>query len=102
MEGASCSEIDDKVLTYLEKKGYAEQLLHRTGHGFGITVHESPWIARGSGHVLKENMVISMEPGIYFQGKGGFRHSDTVLVTRNGYDVLTGFPTDLESLTLPD
>ena len=99
--GAACSEIDDKVLTYLEKKGYGEQILHRTAHGFGITVHERPWLARGSKDVLRENMVISMEPGLYFAGKGGFRHSDTVLVTKNGYEILTEFPTDLESLTLP-
>jgi Xaa-Pro aminopeptidase len=100
-DGAACSEVDNKVLTYLEKKGYGEQILHRTAHGFGITVHERPWLARGSKEVLRENMVISMEPGLYFAGKGGLRHSDTVLVTKNGYEILTEFPTDLESLTLP-
>lgn len=100
-DGAACSEVDDKVLTYLEKKGYGEQILHRTAHGFGITVHERPWLARGSKDVLRENMVISMEPGLYFAGKGGLRHSDTVLVTKRGYEILTEFPTTLESLTLP-
>ena len=101
-DGVACAEIDDKVLTYLEKKGYGEQILHRTAHGFGITVHERPWLARGSKEILRENMVISMEPGLYFPGKGGIRHSDTVLVTKNGYETLTEYPTDLESLTLPD
>jgi len=73
-EGAVCSEIDDKVLKYLEKKGYEEQIIHRTGHGLGITVHERPWLARGSEDILRESMVISMEPGVYLADKGGFRH----------------------------
>jgi hypothetical protein len=46
-------------------------------------------------------MVISVEPGIYFQGLGGVRHSDTVLVTKGGHEVLTTkVPTDLESLVI--
>lgn len=98
--GAAGSEIDDRVLTYLEKKGCQEQIIHRTGHGLGITVHERPWLARGSEDVLRENMVISIEPGLYFSGKGGFRHSDTILVTKGGYEILSQFPIDLESLTL--
>ena len=48
--------------------------------------------------MLEENMVISIEPALYFDDVGGFRHSDTVLVTKNGYENLTHYPTDLESL----
>jgi hypothetical protein len=43
-------------------------------------------------------MVISIEPGIYIPEIGGFRHSDTVLITDSGYECLTKFPTDLQSL----
>jgi Xaa-Pro dipeptidase len=93
--GMSCSELDGRVNEFLRKKegyeGYGtdEQRLHRTGHGFGLGNHEAPWLAEGSEDQLAENMVISIEPGIYLKGLGGFRHSDTVLVTHKGYEVLT-------------
>ena len=74
--------------------------LHRTGHGFGLGNHEAPWVAEGSPDILAENMVISIEPGIYMKGIGGLRHSDTVLVTKDGCELLTHLPTDIESLTI--
>jgi Xaa-Pro dipeptidase len=52
--------------------------------------------------VEEENMVISIEPGIYVPDIGGFRHSDTVLVTNSGAQYLTKYPKDIESLTVPD
>ena len=45
-------------------------------------------------------MVLSVEPGLYVRGLGGFRHSDTVLVTEDGIELLTDYPRELESLTL--
>lgn len=100
--GASCAEIDATVNAFLASNGYSapDVRLHRTGHGFGLSAHEGPWIAVGSGHVLAENMVISIEPGIYLPEIGGFRHSDTVLVTSDGYETLTHVPTSLAELTL--
>ena len=87
---------------FLSAEGYGdeEQRLHRTGHGLGLGNHEAPWIAEGSDQVLEENMVISIEPGIYADGLGGIRHSDTILVTRDGYEILTKLPTDMDSLTM--
>jgi len=52
--------------------------------------------------VEEENIVISIEPGIYVPDIGGFRHSDTVLVTNSGAEYLTKYPKDIESLTVPD
>jgi Xaa-Pro dipeptidase len=89
------------VLDVLKRRGYGKYILHRTGHGFGITGHEPPWVAVGSETILKKNMVISIEPGIYIPGLGGFRHSDTVLVTEDGCVSLTKWPDRLEELTLP-
>ena len=99
--GLSCAELDGKVNDFLSAEGYTreDQRLHRTGHGFGLGNHEAPWIAEGSDDVLRENMVISIEPGVYL-GHGGYRHSDTVLVTRDGYELLTRQPTNLETLTI--
>ena len=98
--GVRAEEVDRKVLSIIEDAGYGKNILHRTGHGFGITGHEPPWIALGSEHVLTKNMVVSIEPGIYIEGVGGFRHSDTVLVTDNGCVSLTEYPDSLDELTL--
>jgi Xaa-Pro dipeptidase len=98
--GASCAEIDVAANGFLRQEGYGEYLLHRTGHGFGLSTHEGPWVAEGSDDVLASGMLISVEPGIYLPGVGGVRHSDTVLVTDEGPESLTRYPTDLDSLTL--
>ncbi|MGH8857002.1 MAG: M24 family metallopeptidase [Polaromonas sp.] len=100
--GVACAEIDASVNAYLGKEGFADcqTRLHRVGHGFGLGNHEPPWIAEGSGHVLATNMVISIEPGLYQQGLGGYRHSDTVLATADGYRTLTKAPRELQQLVL--
>lgn len=100
-EDAICSEVDLAARNYLIEKGYGENLLHRTGHGIGIGTHEAPWIAEGYDKPLKENMIISIEPGVYIHGYGGVRHSDTVLVKKKGYELLTKFPRELEKLVIP-
>ena len=99
--GIAAAAVDEAVLNVLKRRGYGKYILHRTGHGFGITGHEPPWVAMGSETILKKNMVISIEPGIYIPGLGGFRHSDTVLVTDDGCVSLTNWPDRLEELTLP-
>jgi Xaa-Pro dipeptidase len=98
--GVGCAELDSAARTFLQQEGYGTRLLHRTGHGFGLGNHEAPWVAEGSTEVLQENMLISIEPGIYLDGIGGIRHSDTVLVTREGYECLTRYPTGLAAMTL--
>jgi Xaa-Pro dipeptidase len=98
--GVRAADVDDAVLGFLERKGYGPAILHRTGHGFGITGHEPPWIARGSQDVLEPGMVISVEPGLYLPELGGFRHSDTVLITETGYEILTKTSDRLEDLVL--
>ena len=96
--GTKSSDIDVATREYLIKNGYESNLLHRTGHGIGLSNHETPFISLGDDEPLKENMVISIEPGIYIDGVGGYRHSDTVLITKNGYELLTKFPIDVDSM----
>jgi Xaa-Pro dipeptidase len=99
--GASCHAIDAAVNQFLAEKGWTPSLrLHRTGHGFGLGNHEPPWIAEGSSDVLAANMVISIEPGLYQTGVGGYRHSDTFLVTDDGLQRLTCAPDALADLVL--
>ena len=100
--GMACSELDGCVNEFLRKEGYSgdDQRLHRTGHGFGLGNHEAPWISEGSEDRLVENMVISIEPGIYLDGIGGVRHSDTVLVTNDGFRLLTRSRVERGSLVI--
>ena len=100
--GTRCEDIDLATQEYFKSLGYGDAIHHRTGHGIGLGNHEAPFLSAGGDHVLEENMVISIEPAIYFDDIGGFRHSDTVLVTKNGYEVMTDYPTDLESLIVRD
>jgi Xaa-Pro dipeptidase len=98
--GVLCAEIDIAANGFLRTRGYEGNILHRTGHGIGLGNHEEPWLAEGDDRPLQENMIVSIEPGIYFAERGGYRHSDTVLITRDGYEMLTHFPVSLEELTL--
>jgi Xaa-Pro dipeptidase len=100
--GLPCGDLDSAVNEFLSKEGFhgEEQRLHRTGHGIGLGTHEGPWLAEGSEDRLSENMVISIEPGVYLKDLGGFRHSDTVLVTARGPELLTSFPAQLDALVI--
>ncbi len=99
--GTIMSDVDKAVKNFIIEKGYGDYIIHRTGHGLGITGHEAPFLAEGYDRPLEKNMVISVEPGIYIPGLGGFRHSDTVLITDTGYQILTKAPETLEELTIP-
>ena len=97
---ANMGEIDKAVRTIIIDRGYGDFILHRTGHGLGITGHEAPYLAQGYDRELAPGMLISIEPGIYIPGIGGFRHSDSVLITDSGCTVLTHAPEKLEELTI--
>ena len=65
------------------------------------TRDEPPWVAEGDMTVLKPGMIISDEPGLYVPGFGGFRHSDTLLITEDGCRRLTKYPRELEACIIP-
>jgi Xaa-Pro dipeptidase len=96
--GALCRDINDQVLDFIRSRGYGGALKHRAGHGKGLEEHERPWIESGDTTALAPGMVVSAEPGIYIDGFAGFRHSDTVLITETGPEVLTRIAKDLDSL----
>ena len=64
-------------------------LIHSLGHGVGLEIHERPFISYRNDNQLKENMVVTDEPGIYLPGKFGVRIEDTVLITKFGCINLT-------------
>lgn len=98
--GALMHDVDAQVNQFLRNKGYAQNLLHRTGHGLGVTAHEGPFLAEGDMRELQPGMVFTIEPGIYLPVVGGFRHSDTVLITETGNINMTPWPDTLDALIL--
>ena len=98
--GIRCAEIDHAALAFYREHDLMESWRHHTGHGIGYGMHESPFLDIGDDTVIEPGMVLTVEPGIYVPGFAGFRHSDTVLVTRNGHELLTAYPRDLESLVI--
>jgi Xaa-Pro aminopeptidase/Xaa-Pro dipeptidase len=92
--GVACGEIDRIARGCLAEAGLDSYFSHGTGHGVGLDVHEAPRLASGREEVLEAGMVVTVEPGVYLPDRGGVRIEDTVLVTQEGYDVLT--PTSKE------
>lgn len=99
--GALMHDVDVAVNTLFREAGYGDALLHRTGHGIGVTGHEGPFLAEGFHHEIRAGMVFTIEPAIYIKGVGGFRHSDTIVVTETGNISLTPLPDSLEDMTFP-
>ena len=86
--GAAAAEIDRCTRNIFGKK-YEKYFSHGTGHGVGLEVHEAPRIASDSPDILEEQMVVTIEPGIYLPGHWGIRIEDTVLVKKNSCEKLT-------------
>jgi len=91
-------DIDLACRNLIHECGYGQNFIHSTGHGVGLEVHEKPWIRPNDKEPLRENMVITIEPGIYIKSKFGVRIEDTVVIKGNNSstnDVLTKFTKEL-------
>jgi len=87
--GVRAAEVDAAARKVIEEAGYAKQFTHGLGHGIGLDLHEAPHLSPRSEDVLEEGDVITIEPGIYFDGEGGMRVEDDYLVTSGGAECLT-------------
>lgn len=89
--GMTGGEADSYAREYIESHGYGREFGHGLGHGVGLRIHESPRVGKGAENILLENMIITIEPGIYIEGVGGVRIEDIAVVKKDGLVNLTNF-----------
>ena len=98
--GVPAGEVELATVRLAEELGVADNLRHHAGHSIGLEGHEAPFLDRGDDAVLEPGMVFTVEPGLYLKEVGGFRHSDTVVITEDGRRVMTDYPRELADLVI--
>lgn len=96
--GVKGCEVDAVARQHIEQAGFGKYFGHSLGHGIGLNIHEGPRLAAISQTVLKPGMVVTVEPGIYIPNVLGVRIEDDILVTKDGYEVLTSVPKELDQM----
>jgi Xaa-Pro aminopeptidase len=98
--GVSTREIDTAARSLIAEAGYGDFFGHGLGHGFGLQIHEAPWLRPSGDLPVEPGMVFTLEPGIYLPGWGGIRIEDDVLVTPDGVERLTHLPRNFEEMVV--
>jgi Xaa-Pro aminopeptidase len=99
--GVSVASIDMAMRDYFEACDLWPLWRHHVGHGIGRRYHEAPFLDRGDETTIVPGMVLTIEPGLYHPEWGGFRHSDTLVVTDTGAEFLTDYPREIDALVIP-
>lgn len=86
--GVKAKEIDKAARDVIDKAGFGKYFVHSTGHGVGLDIHELPVISSRSETIIEENMVFTIEPGIYLAEQFGVRIEDTIIVRKDGAEVM--------------
>ena len=94
-EGVRAADVDKVVRDFLNDHGYGTYFTHGLGHGVGLEIHELPYVNARSKYTLSKNMVITIEPGVYFAGKFGLRIEDTVIAREDSVENLINLPHEI-------
>lgn len=94
--GIRASEVDAAARSVIEKYGYGDRFIHRTGHGVGLEGHELPGVGINCEEILQPGMCITVEPGIYLPGVTGVRIEDLLIVTETGSENLNHYTKELQ------
>ena len=88
--GVKAHEVHDAVSSFIDKTKFKDRFIHSTGHSLGLAVHDG---GAGFNHdsdvILRENMVLTVEPGVYIPDFGGVRIEDDILIKKDGVELLT-------------
>ena len=93
--GVTAHDLDTAVTGALRSSSFAHMIVHKTGHGLGLDVHEAPQVMVGNHQTLEPGYVITVEPGLYGAGDVGIRIEDDVTITEDGSRSLTSFAREL-------
>lgn len=93
--GKKGCEVDQVARDIITRAGYGENFGHGLGHGVGLYIHEEPRLSKKDETILQENMIVTVEPGIYIESFGGVRIEDMVVVKKNGYKNLASSTKEL-------
>lgn len=96
--GATEAEVDRAARDVIEAAGHGAEFGHGLGHGVGLQIHEAPSLSALGTGTLAELMTVTVEPGVYVEGRGGVRIEDTLVVRADGPELLTMTPKDLTVL----
>lgn len=93
--GVNVKTLDEISTDIITTAGYGEYMGRGLGHGIGLMIHEEPFVSSNRDSLLEAGNVITIEPGIYIPGWGGVRIEDSVIVNKDGYEVITNSPKEL-------
>ena len=93
--GMKCCEVDKVARDIIADYGYGDKFIHSTGHSLGLDIHETPGFSLRDETTVEEGMVITVEPGIYFEGEFGVRLEDTIAVSKRG-NVIGDLPLNID------
>lgn len=94
-ENVKAVDLDKKIRDFITERGLGEFFTHGLGHGVGLEIHEAPWVNGNSEFTLEENMVVTIEPGVYFKDKFGLRLEDTIIVKKEAALSLINLPHEI-------